>query len=152
MSITVLAVGKKHEPWVAEGIDRYSRRLRKPYDLTWKLLQHSAKDHDAARDEESARILQSLTPRQHVILLDERGTNISSPTLASHLQQRFDASRGVVVIIGGAYGVNAELQSRADFTWSLSKLVFPHQLVRLILAEQVYRAQEISSGKPYHHV
>lgn len=151
MSITVLAVGKKHESWVTEGLDRYTKRLRKPYDLAWKLLPHSAKAHDAARDEESAKILQSLQPHQHVILLDERGTNISSPKLAAHLQQQFDASRGVVVIIGGAYGVNAELQARADFTWSLSKLVFPHQLVRLILAEQVYRAQEISSGKPYHH-
>lgn len=152
MSITVLAVGKKHESWVAEGIERYTKRLRKPYDLSWKLLPHSAKEHDAARDEESAKLLSSLTPDQHLILLDERGTNISSPKLATHLQQQFDSGRGVVVVIGGVYGVSAELGSRADFTWSLSKLVFPHQLVRLVLAEQVYRAQEISAGRPYHHV
>ncbi|WP_191089713.1 23S rRNA (pseudouridine(1915)-N(3))-methyltransferase RlmH [Nesterenkonia ebinurensis] len=151
MSISVVAVGKKHESWVAEGIERYSKRLRKPYDLSWKLLPHSSREHDAARDEESAKILSALTPHQHVILLDERGTDISSPKLAARLQRQFDTARGVVLIIGGAYGVNAELQARADFTWSLSQLVFPHQLVRLILAEQIYRAQEISAGRPYHH-
>ena len=152
MSISVLAVGKKHESWVAEGIQRYTRRLRKPYDLSWKLLAHSAKENDAARQEESARILAALKPGQHVMLLDERGSNISSPALASHLQRQFVSGRSVVMVIGGAYGVSAELQARADFTWSLSKLVFPHQLVRLILAEQIYRAQEISAGRPYHHV
>ena len=60
--------------------------------------------------------------------------------------------RTVTVVIGGAYGVDASVHARADLTWSLSKLVFPHQLVRLILAEQLYRAQEISGGRPYHHV
>lgn len=151
MSITVLAIGKKHETWVADGIDRYTQRLRKPYDLRWKLLPHSAKEHDAARQEESAKILSALKPNDHVILLDERGTNISSPALAKKLQSQFEAARAVVVVIGGAYGVSAELTQRADFVWSLSKLVFPHQLVRLILAEQVYRAQEITAGRPYHH-
>ncbi|GFZ81273.1 23S rRNA (pseudouridine(1915)-N(3))-methyltransferase RlmH [Nesterenkonia alkaliphila] len=152
MSISVLAVGKKHESWVAEGIQRYTKRLRKPYDLSWKLLAHSAKENDAARQEESARILAALKPGQHVMLLDERGSNISSPALASHLQRQFVSGQPVVMVIGGAYGVSAELQARADFSWSLSKLVFPHQLVRLILAEQIYRAQEISAGRPYHHV
>ncbi|MDR5711015.1 23S rRNA (pseudouridine(1915)-N(3))-methyltransferase RlmH [Nesterenkonia flava] len=152
MGITAITVGKKHESWVAEGIDRYTKRLRKPFDLTWKLLPHSSKEHDAAREEESARILASLKGNDHVILLDERGKNISSPQLAQHLQGQFDAGSAVVVVIGGAYGVNAELSARANFTWSLSKLVFPHQLVRLVLAEQVYRAQEISAGRSYHHV
>ncbi|WP_022871937.1 23S rRNA (pseudouridine(1915)-N(3))-methyltransferase RlmH [Nesterenkonia alba] len=151
MSITALTVGKKHEPWVVDGIERYTKRLRKPYDLTWKLLPHSVQSDDAARDEESTRILRALSPRDHVILLDERGTNISSPQLATRLQRRFDTGESVVVVIGGAYGVNSHIHARADFTWSLSKLVFPHQLVRLILAEQIYRAQEISAGRPYHH-
>lgn len=152
MSILVLAVGKKHESWVAEGIQRYTKRLRKPYDLSWKLLPHSAKEQDAAREEESAKILAALKPGQHVMLLDERGSNVSSPQLAAHLQRQFVSGQPVVMVIGGAYGVSAELQARADFSWSLSKLVFPHQLVRLILAEQIYRAQEISAGRPYHHV
>lgn len=152
MSTVVLAIGKKHEPWVADGIERYTKRLRKPYDLTWRLLPHSSKEHDAARDDESAKILTTVKPQQHVVLLDERGTNISSPQLATHLQRQFDSGSDVVLVIGGAYGVNADLHRRADFVWSLSNLVFPHQLVRLMLAEQLYRAQEISAGRAYHHV
>lgn len=152
MSITVLAIGKKHEAWVSEGVERYTKRLRKPYDLTWKLLPHSPREGDAARDEESARLLGAVKGDDHVVLLDERGKNLSSPELAHHLQTQFSGGRSVVLIIGGAYGVNQALTSRANFTWSLSRLVFPHQLVRLILAEQIYRAQEISGGRPYHHV
>lgn len=152
MSITVLAIGKKHERWAVDGIERYAQRLRKPYDLQWKLLPHSSREGDAARDEESGRILSAIKTDDHVVLLDERGKNISSPALAKHLQGQFDSGRAVTVVIGGAYGVNAEMHTRADFTWSLSQLVFPHQLARMILAEQVYRAQEISAGRPYHHV
>ncbi len=152
MSITVLGIGKKHEKWAVDGIERYTQRLRKPYDLGWKLLPHSSREGDAARDEESGRILAAIKSGEHVVLLDERGKNISSPALAKHLQGQFDTGRSVTVVIGGAYGVNAEMHSRADFTWSLSQLVFPHQLVRMILAEQIYRAQEISAGRPYHHV
>lgn len=157
MSITVLAIGKKHEKWAVDGIERYTKRLRKPFDLEWKLLPHSSREEDAARDEETSRLLGALKPAgsaagQHVILLDERGSNIGSADLARRLQTQFDAGRTLSLVIGGAYGVNAEMHSRADFTWSLSKLVFPHQLVRLILAEQIYRAQEIAGGRPYHHV
>ncbi|MDN6350790.1 MAG: 23S rRNA (pseudouridine(1915)-N(3))-methyltransferase RlmH, partial [Yaniella sp.] len=83
--------------------------------------------------------------------LDERGKNFSSPQLAGQLQQLFDTSHSVALVIGGAYGVNDQLRARADTVWSLSNLVFPHQLVRLMVAEQIYRAQEISAGRPYHH-
>ncbi|MDR8018281.1 23S rRNA (pseudouridine(1915)-N(3))-methyltransferase RlmH [Nesterenkonia aerolata] len=152
MSIRVLAVGKKHEKWAVDGIERYTDRLRKPYDLEWKLLPHSSRDQEAARAEESARILDMIRAQEHVILLDERGRNLSSPELTRHLQGRFDLGATVAVVIGGAYGVDERLRGRADLVWSLSKLVFPHQLVRMILAEQVYRAQEISAGRPYHHV
>ncbi|GAB3842633.1 23S rRNA (pseudouridine(1915)-N(3))-methyltransferase RlmH [Nesterenkonia populi] len=151
MSITAVAIGKKHEDWVLPGIQRYSQRTRRHYDVGWKLLPHSQREGDAARQEESERILKTLKPQDHVILLDERGTSLTSPQLASALQKQFDTGKSVVIIIGGAYGVSDELHQRADLTWSLSRLVFPHQLVRLILIEQVYRAQEISAGRPYHH-
>lgn len=152
MSIKIIAVGKKHEAWVTDGIARYEKRLRKPFDVSWQLLPHSAREGDAARAEESERILAKLDRGAFVVLLDERGRNVDSPALAATLQGAFDAGRAVVVIIGGAYGVEDRVRNRADFVWSLSKLVFPHQLVRLILAEQLYRAQEISGGRPYHHV
>ncbi|QIM17268.1 23S rRNA (pseudouridine(1915)-N(3))-methyltransferase RlmH [Leucobacter insecticola] len=147
----MLAIGKKHENWVTDGIARYEKRLRKPFDVSWQLLPHSSREGDAARAEESERILAKLDRGAFVILLDERGRNIDSPALAATMQGAFDAGRAVVVIIGGAYGVEDRVRDRADFVWSLSKLVFPHQLVRLILAEQLYRAQEIAGNRPYHH-
>lgn len=152
MSIRVLAVGKKHEKWAVDGIDRYTQRLRKPFDLEWTLLPHSSRDEEDARAEESTRMLKAIRAEEHVVLLDERGKNLSSPDLARHLQSRFDEGRSVAMVVGGAYGVDEHLRRRADLVWSLSDLVFPHQLVRMILAEQVYRAQEISAGRPYHHV
>ncbi|UOR01209.1 23S rRNA (pseudouridine(1915)-N(3))-methyltransferase RlmH [Leucobacter allii] len=152
MSIRILAVGKKHESWVAEGIERYGKRLRKPFDAAWLLLPHSAREHEAARAEESERILAKLDRDAFVVLLDERGRNVDSPGLSRTLQGAFDAGRSVTAVIGGAYGVDDRVRARADFVWSLSGLVFPHQLVRLVLAEQLYRAQEIAAGRPYHHV
>ena len=74
-----------------------------------------------------------------------------SPTLAKKLTIPLEQSKNVVIIIGGAYGVSLELQTRADLVWSLSPLVFPHQLVRLMLIEQLYRAQTIHAGLPYHN-
>lgn len=152
MSIKILAVGKKHENWVTDGIDRYEKRLRKPFDVSWQLLPHSAREGDSARAEESDRILQKVERDAFLVLLDERGTNVDSPALAARFQSAFAAGKPMVVVIGGAYGVDDRVRGRADFQWSLSKLVFPHQLVRLILAEQLYRAQEIAGGRPYHHV
>ncbi len=151
MSVKVLAVGKKHEAWVSDGIARYERRLKRPYDLTWQLLPHSARQEDAARTEESDRILAKVGGDEHMILLDERGNGFDSPGLARHLRAQFDVGAPVTLVIGGAYGVDQRVHARSDRVWSLSGLVFPHQLVRLILAEQVYRAQEISAGRPYHH-
>ena len=152
MSIRVLAIGKKHESWVTEGIDRYEKRMKKPFDVKWQLLPHSSREGDAARTEESERILAKVDAKDFLVLLDERGKNIDSPTLAKTLQKPLDTSRNITVVIGGAYGVDASVHQRADFIWSLSKLVFPHQMVRLILTEQLYRAQEIAGGGKYHHV
>ncbi|WP_025132549.1 23S rRNA (pseudouridine(1915)-N(3))-methyltransferase RlmH [Leucobacter sp. PH1c] len=152
MSIRILAVGKKHEAWVTEGIGRYEQRLRKPFDTAWQLLPHSARDGEAARAEESERILAKLDRDAFVVLLDERGRNVDSPELARRVRAELDAGRQIVVVIGGAYGVSDAVRQRANFVWSLSALVFPHQLVRLILVEQLYRAQEISAGRSYHHV
>lgn len=151
MSIRILAIGKKHESWVSDGIARYERRLRKPFEVSWLLLPHSAREGEAARAEESERLLAKVDRDAFLVLLDERGRNVDSPALAATLQGALEASRPVSLVIGGAYGVDDRVRQRADFVWSLSKLVFPHQLVRLIVAEQLYRAQEIAAGRPYHH-
>jgi len=152
MALRVLTIGKKHEPWISDGVDRYEKRLRKPFDLSWLMLPHSSREGDAARTEESQRILEKLTRDDVVILLDERGRMYDSVAFSQKLTRYFDAGKRVTLVIGGASGVTEELRHRADAVWSLSALVFPHQLVRLIVVEQVYRAQEIAGGRQYHHV
>lgn len=151
MSLRVLAIGKKHESWVDEGIRRYEKRLKSPFTTEWYYLPHSARTGLAARQEESDRLLLRVTPNEFVILLDERGTIASSPELTQVLLRKLENAIPVTLIIGGAYGVDDRIRERADFVLSLSLLVFPHQLVRLILIEQIYRAQEIAAGRPYHH-
>jgi 23S rRNA (pseudouridine1915-N3)-methyltransferase len=151
MPIRILAVGKKHEPWIEDGIERYHKRLRKPFDAEWVLLPHSTSTGLTARQEESERIVSRLRAEDYVVLLDERGRLLTSPQLSEALKTPLETARPVVFVIGGAYGVDENLMQRADLAWSLSPLVFPHQLVRLILAEQLYRAQEIKKGNPYHH-
>lgn len=151
MSIRVLCVGKKHESWVVDGIERYQKRLKKPFVVEWVLLPHSARQDTAARQDESGRIVSKLPDDDYVVLLDERGKNIDSPQLSTLLLAPLQSSKNITIIIGGAYGVDETVHGRADFVWSLSKLVLPHQLVRLVLSEQLYRAQEIAAGGPYHH-
>ena len=151
MPIRIIAVGKKHESWIVDGLKRYQERLKRPFITEWVFLPHSDLPNTSARQEESKRILSRLNTADYVILLDETGKNIDSPELSRLLLSPLDSSREVVIVIGGAFGVDDTVHQRADFVWSLSRLVFPHQLVRLILIEQIYRAQEIAAGKPYHH-
>ncbi|MBC7512711.1 23S rRNA (pseudouridine(1915)-N(3))-methyltransferase RlmH [Candidatus Saccharibacteria bacterium] len=150
--ITIVAIGRKHEPWVAEGIERYQKRLKSPFDVEWVLLPHSSMEGDSARKEESGRIAARLADNQFVILLDETGTSLDSPALEQLLSSHQVHSSTVTFVIGGAYGVDERIHDRANTILSLSELVFPHQLVRLILIEQLYRAQEINRGGKYHHV
>ena len=149
--MNIIAIGKKHEKWVLNGIELFEKRLKKPFNLNWDILPHSNFAEEKAREEETQRILAKIKPSDFVILLDERGKNISSLEFAKMLSNGFVNSQNFVIVIGGAFGVSEELRQRANFVWSLSKLVFPHQIVRLILVEQIYRAQEISSGGKYHH-
>lgn len=151
MPIRIIAIGKKHENWVSEGIERYENRLKVPFSCGWQLLPHSSRSDIAAREEESVRILERLKPGDFVILLDERGTLYDSPSISRLLLVPLQRSQSVIIIIGGAYGVNQAVHERANVIWSLSPLVFPHQLVRLLLVEQLYRAQGIAGGHPYHH-
>lgn len=149
--IRIIAIGKKHDDWIKLGLERYQKRLKKPYDAEWILLPHSSKQGQEARLHESNSITSRLQPSDFVVLLDETGTVLDSPSLSNMIEAEFVSSKNVVCIIGGAYGVSDELKTRADLIWSLSRLVFPHQLVRLLLIEQLYRSQEIARGGNYHH-
>lgn len=157
MKIVLASVGKPHEALVKVGVEEFTQRIQKYYGVEWKIIappKNAASLNEAAlKKAEAELVLQHLQPDDFLILLDERGKNISSPELANLLQQRANEStKRVVFLIGGAFGVDNTIQQKAQFTWSLSKLVFPHMLVRLILAEQVYRACTINRNEKYHHV
>jgi len=151
MSLHIIAIGKKHEDWVGTAIERYQKRLKQPFSVEWVLLPHSSYEEDKARQEESERILTKLSGYDFVILLDERGKMIDSPTLGAMINERVSHSAKIAFVIGGAYGVTEQLRQAVQFIWSLSPLVFPHQLVRLMLIEQIYRSQQIEAGSSYHH-
>jgi 23S rRNA (pseudouridine1915-N3)-methyltransferase len=157
MKLFFWSVGGKNEPYVAEGIADFTQRISRYYPCEWKLVpppKHAAQmAAQAQRDAESQVLLDTLDPVDYVILLDERGRMLDSPGLAALIEERaINGARKIHFVIGGAFGVNDTLRKRADLVWQLSKLVFPHQLVRLILAEQVYRACTIIKGEKYHHI
>lgn len=141
--IKIIAGGKKSAGWVLEAQQEYEKRLKKPFDVRWEIYEEEKLVKRLANWEFKSQEL--------VILADERGANISSVELSEKLVRAFNASREVVVIIGGAFGVSEEVREKADFIWSFSRLVFPHMLMRVMMVEQIYRAQEIAHGGKYHH-
>lgn len=149
MVIKIIAVGPRHDPQLTGKLDEYEKRLS--YSLNWQLLAYSKAQGDTARRAESAQIMSKISERDLVVLLDETGLQLTSDALTDKLMTWQSSGRQLVFVVGGAYGVDDSLKARADFSWSLSLLVFPHQLVRLILVEQLYRASAITSGHPYHH-
>lgn len=149
-------IGKAHEPFVKEGIEIFSKRISNYYPVEWKIIsspKNSASlDENTLKQKEGETITELLQKEDFLVLLDETGKQLTSPQLASFIQTKANAStRNIIFLIGGAYGVSQKIIQRANFSWSLSKLVFPHQLVRLILAEQVYRACTINRNEKYHH-
>jgi len=147
----VIAIGQKSTGWLADGVEHYQKRLRNPFMLEWVILPNSHDIGHSGAEDEAKRILNRLKQDDFVILLDETGKMLTSNQFSEQLASAQAMNKQVVFIIGGSYGVSPTLFDRADFTLSISRMVFPHQLVRLILAEQVYRAQTISVNHPYHH-
>ena len=142
--IRLICGGKKNSGAVGELIFEYEKRLRKPYEVVWEFY-----------DEEKLMKKLSEWPfdraKEYVICCDERGENISSDEYSKRLNDVFMDGRDVVILIGGAYGFTPVVREKADFVWSFSKLVFPHMLCRVMVSEQIYRAQEIAHGGKYHH-
>jgi 23S rRNA (pseudouridine1915-N3)-methyltransferase len=153
MKISILSVGKNHEAYIKDGISEFTKRISHYYPIDWQLITPSkAAQYNIIKKEEAQNILKQLAPNDVLILLDETGKMINSPGLANLIQQKANQStQKLIFLIGGAYGVNDEIKKRANFTWSLSQLVFPHMLVRLLLAEQIYRACSILANEKYHH-
>jgi 23S rRNA (pseudouridine1915-N3)-methyltransferase len=148
MTIKIITVGNKSSRPHQTIIDDYLKRFPRTTSIKWVYIKHSNGNQVASIAQESENILNAIDQKSKVLLLDETGTQLTSPKLSDKL---FAASQDVTFIIGGAYGVSDEVKNRADIVLSLSKFVFPHQLVRVILSEQLYRAYTISINHPYHH-
>lgn len=147
----LVTVGKRHDPGVAAAIEEFSDRLGREVATDWHFIRPSGADEATARRVESAAVLDFIREGDFVVLCDERGREVVSPAFAALYEGWLERYQRLVFVIGGSYGVDGALRERADFTWALSQLVFPHQIVRLILAEQLYRARMISKNHPYHH-
>ncbi|MEO8810220.1 MAG: 23S rRNA (pseudouridine(1915)-N(3))-methyltransferase RlmH [Rhodanobacter sp.] len=154
MRARLIAVGERMPGWVAEGFAEYRKRLS--HELPLELIELKAglrgKGRDDARaiQDERAAILAALPHDNQVIALDGRGSTWSSEDLAAQLARWRMAGRNLAFVIGGPDGHAPQVLARADQRWSLGPLTLPHMLVRLVLAEQLYRATTIMVGHPYH--
>jgi 23S rRNA (pseudouridine1915-N3)-methyltransferase len=156
MNIEIWSIGKENDSYIEDGIRHYFQKI-KPYNpIELVVLQLPKKvattDIERTKKQEEELILKRLGPQHYLVLMDERGKMLTSPQWAQQFQQMMNqGTKTLVILIGGAFGVTDEVRKQAKQVWSLSSLVFPHQLVRLILAEQVYRAFSILNNTPYHH-
>ncbi|HSN61023.1 MAG TPA: 23S rRNA (pseudouridine(1915)-N(3))-methyltransferase RlmH [Ferruginibacter sp.] len=156
MKIHFWTVGKPHESYVKEGTELFTKRISNYFSVQWNIIPMPKNagllSEAELKSKEGESILALLKKDDYLVLLDERGKLVDSEDMANFLQQRANESiKNIVFLIGGAYGVSDDIIQRANYKWSLSKLVFPHQLVRLILAEQIYRACSIMRNEKYHH-
>lgn len=150
MKLTIVSVGKKSSTKIKSLCDEYEKRLPNNLEVLWRFIDHAGQlPKQKRKDLESQRIA-TVCKNNFVVLLDERGIGINNQDFANQLQTWEQGQHNVAFVIGGAYGVNQEIV-QPDLIWSLSSLVFPHELVRLILVEQIYRANTIARGLPYHH-
>ena len=156
MKIQFWSIGKNDEPYVSNGILDFTKRISRYYPVQWEIIpvpkNAASMSHDEQKKQESKLLLEKISKEDYLVALDENGKEMNSVQLASFIQSRANESvRQIIFLIGGAFGLNESVLKRADFRWSLSKLTFPHQLVRLILAEQIYRACTIQRNEKYHH-
>ncbi len=156
MKIQFWAVGKNHEAYIKQGVEDFTDRISNYYPVKWNILPVPKKagtlNEIQLKKKEAELILTLLQQDDYLITLDEHGKQITSPELSDFLQTRANEShKQIIFLIGGAYGIDETIIKRSNYTWSLSRLTFPHQLVRLILCEQVYRACTIQRNEKYHH-
>lgn len=156
MKFQFWTIGKNHESYVKEGIELFTKRISNYYPVEWNIISTpknaaSLSEKDLKK-KEGEIIINLLQKDDYLVLLDERGKMPDSEELAGFIQTRAnEGTKTMLFLIGGAFGVSEEVKKRANYQWALSKLVFPHQLVRLILAEQIYRACSINRNEKYHH-
>ena len=158
MNITIIAVGKLKEAYLKAAVNEYEKRLSRYAFVRIieaedeKCAENAGeKERSAVKEKEGKRILSSIREKDRVIALSITGTSFSSEKMASRIENYMTVgSSDLVFVIGGSLGLSKEVLDRADEQWSFSKLTFPHQLMRVILLEQIYRSFRIINNEPYH--
>lgn len=156
MKIQLTVIGKTNQDFVQKGLDEYYNRLKHyiPFELDIipdiKNTQNLSQDQQ--KEKEGELILKNIHAGDYVVLLDERGTIFSSMQFANYIEKKtHTVSKKLVFVIGGPYGFSKKVYESASEKISLSKMTFSHQMIRLIFAEQLYRAMTILNNEPYHH-
>lgn len=158
MHITIICVGKIKEKYLTMAIDEYSKRLSRyckldVIEVTDEKTEENASEsfNDMVKRKEGERILKQIKEDSYVITLEITGKMLTSPELAAHISTLGVNGRGhITFIIGGSLGLSEAVSKRSDYKLSFSKMTFPHQLMRVILLEQIYRSFRINSNEPYH--
>ena len=156
MKITLLAIGKTGTKYLQEGIDIYTKRIGHYVPFELKILPDvkttKSLTADKQKSMEGDMFLSAIQPGDVVVLLDERGKEMTSREFSVYLDRKMvTVAKNLIFVIGGPYGFSAEMYDRANEKLSLSKMTFSHEMIRLFFTEQIYRAMTILKGEPYHH-
>ena len=152
MNITFICTGKTSEKYVSEGMGIYLDRLKHYCKFSLIEIEAGKGNEAEIRKKEAASLLKRVGEKDFLVLLDEKGKELTSPGFAELMQHHQNIStKNIFFVIGGAYGFSEEIYKRANLKVALSKMTFPHQLVRILFLEQLYRAFTILKGEKYHH-
>ena len=156
MKIVLLTIGKTNEKYIAEGISQYVKRLRHYVHFEMNEISSLRNTKNFSKAElmkkEGGLILKQLQSSDHLVLLDNKGKDFTSPKFAEKIQSwMLSGKKRLVFVIGGAYGFSEDVYARRNEKLSLSKMTFSHQMVRLLFVEQIYRGYTILNNEPYHH-
>lgn len=152
MILRIVAVSGRSPAWIDAGYDEYAKRFSQDFKLEYQNLRLAARRDVVAlaRKDEGERLLEKVRGLPFWVSLDERGIELNTTELAARLKQWQGEHREVAFLIGGPDGLSDEVRQLAPFQWSLSRLTLPHGLVRVLVAEQLYRAISLLQGHPYH--
>ena len=156
MKLSLWTIGKQHDSYVKEGVELFTKRLSNYFPVEWTIIpvpkNAGSLSETELKKREGETVLNMIKTDDYLVALDERGKHLSSEGVSQFIQQRAtESTKNLIFLIGGAYGIDAAVMQKAGMKWSLSQLTFPHQLVRLLLSEQLYRACTILRNEKYHH-
>jgi 23S rRNA (pseudouridine1915-N3)-methyltransferase len=154
MRVSIITIGTKMPPWVTQGVEEYGKRMPREFKVEWKELplapRGKSSNPEQLKSREGEQILKAIPAGDRVIALDVKGKALSTEALARQITDWQMSGDNYSLLIGGPDGLSEDCLQRAERRWSLSEMTLPHPLVRILLAEQLYRAWTITVNHPYH--